>query len=159
VAINGWNLLSQGLAIQPDEIRAGCTPGADLPPAGSLAWKLQSSTGNGMPGSATACVPSLMLPPGVNILGSAGAAAPVRAGGFRPELKPELATNWGIGFDYAPTGNLLSGLDLQATYYSVKLNGVLRNFGQPNSTSFNDPQNGLIAGLVPTDWLNSGLPG
>jgi iron complex outermembrane receptor protein len=161
VAINGHNLIAQGLAVSPDAITAGCVAGGPLPPVGSGAWKLQSSTGNGMPGSATACVASLITPPGINILGGVGAAAPVRAGGFNggPDLKPELATNWGIGFDYTPSANFLTGLNLQATYYQVKLNGQLRNFGQPNSSAFNDPDFGDNAVFVPTDWLDSGLPG
>ena len=46
-------------------------------------------------------------------------------------LDPEKAVNWSIGFDYTPTGNFLTGLNLQATYYIVKINGILRNFGNP----------------------------
>jgi outer membrane receptor protein involved in Fe transport len=157
VAINGHNLGT--LAVSPDPIVTGCGQNGELPPVGSLAWKIQSSTGNGMPGSAAVCSASLTNPAGMNILGGAGAAAPVRAGGFRgfSGLRPELATNWGIGFDYTPSANFLTGLNLQATYYSVKLNGVLTNFGQPNSSNFNDPD--AIAGLVPTDWLDSGIEG
>jgi len=74
-------------------------------------------------------------------------------------LVPELSTNWGIGFDYAPSGNFLRGLDIQATYYIIKINGLLTGFGNPTTTSFNDPQLGSFAFLVPTDWLDSGLPG
>ena len=74
-------------------------------------------------------------------------------------MQPELATNWGIGFDYTPSANFLTGLNLQATYYQIKLNGQLRNFGQPNSSAFNDPDLGENAVFVPTDWVNSGLPG
>src|SRR6185503_7143518 len=54
---------------------------------------------------------------------------------------------------------LLRGLDIQATYYIVKINSVLRGFGNPTTNSFNDPQLGSFAYLVPTDWLGSGLPG
>ena len=53
-------------------------------------------------------------------------------------LKPELATNWGIGFDYAPT-NFLRGLDIQATYWIVKINGKLSAFGNPGDSRFQDP--------------------
>ena len=173
VAINGQNLIGQGLAVNPDPIVSGCTAGSNLPPEGSGAWKLMSSFGDGTPGSTSVCPAGpVTLPsgyvltdplraPGINILGGVGAAAPVRAGGFNggPDLKPELATNWGIGFDYTPSANFLTGLNIQATYYQIKLNGTLRNFGQPNSSNFNDPDWGDNAVFVPTDWFDSGLPG
>jgi outer membrane receptor protein involved in Fe transport len=173
VAINGQNLIQQGLAVNPDPIQAGCSASGGLPPVGSGAWKVMSSFGNGAPGSTLVCpsgsvtlpsgyvVPDIRRPPGINILGGVGAAAPVRAGGFNggPDLGPESATNWGIGFDYTPSANFLTGLNIQATYYIIKLTGTLRNFGQPNSSNFNDPDWGTNAVFVPTDWLNSGLPG
>src|SRR6185503_5328310 len=136
VAIAGQNL--GAFAAQTAIIAAGCTAGANLPPVGSGAWKVASSTGNGMPGSATACpaasVTSILQPAGISMNGGSGGAAVIRAGGFNgwTNLTPELATNWGIGFDYAPSG-ILSGLDLQATYYIIKLNSVLRGFGNPTS--------------------------
>jgi iron complex outermembrane receptor protein len=84
-------------------------------------------------------------------------------------LDPEKAVNWSIGFDYTPTG-FLTGLNLQATYYIVKINGILRNFGNPGTSRFNDPSLGfayltaedmhdpltgapLCTGLNATPWL------
>jgi outer membrane receptor protein involved in Fe transport len=157
--IAGYNL--GALAATTDDISTGCTVGADLPPAGSGAWKVQSSAGNGMPGSATACVASLTLPPGISMSGGSTGSDPIRAGGFNgwTGLKPELATNWGIGFDYTPSGNFLRGLNIRATYYIIKITNRVRGFGNPNSNFFNNPQVGSFAFLVPTDWLGSGLPG
>jgi iron complex outermembrane receptor protein len=140
------------LASFDDPVTTGCIVGSTLPPVGSGAWKVQSSTGNGMPGSATACVASLMQPPGISVSGVDTVAA-IRAPG-QATLQPELATNWGIGFDYVPTGNFLSGLNIQATYYVIKLTGGLSAF-----RDFNDPRVGDFAYRVPTDWANSGLPG
>ena len=160
VVIAGQNL--GNLAQTQVAIEAGCTPGVNLPPMGSGAWKLMSSYGNGMPGSATVCPAAVAVAqPGLSTLGSSAASDPIRAGGFHgwTHLVPELATNWGIGFDYAPTSNFLRGLDIQATYYIVKINGRIANFGNPTSSSYNDPQLGSFAFLVPTDWLGSGLPG
>src|SRR5262249_41793112 len=138
VVINGQNLGT--LATATGDIVAGCTTN-NLPPMGSGAWKVASSLGNGMPGSATACPPalgntSILLPAGMNILGGSAGADPIRAGNFRgwTHLTPELATNWGIGFDYAPSNNFLRGLDLQATYYIVKINSRIGNFGNPTSS-------------------------
>jgi len=148
-------------APQSSPVSSTCVPGETLPPEGSGAWKLQSSAGNGMPGSATTCVASLMQPGGISIGGGSGGAEPVRAGGFNgwTGLTPELATNWGIGFDYTPTNNFLTGLNLQATYYLVKITNVLQGFSNPTTNTFNDPNLGSFAYLVPTDWLDSGLPG
>ncbi len=145
---------------QAASINTGCTAGSDLPPVGSGAWKVQSSAGNGMPGSATACVASLIQPAGITVAGSSGAAEAIRANGFKgwSGLKPELATNWGIGFQYAPVDNFLSGLNLQVTYYIIKISNATRAF-RVNASSFNDPSSGDFAFLVPTDWATSGLPG
>ena len=160
VAIAGQNLGSFAAAAGADR-RRGCTVGSSLPPVGSGAWKVQSSTGNGMPGSATACAARrcLDLPPGgISMNGGSGGAEAIRAGGgwdgAGADLKPELATNWGIGFDYTPTGNFLTGLNIQATYYIIKINSVLRGFGNPVTDSFNDPTLGDFAFLVPTDLAN-----
>ena len=172
VAIAGQNL--EGFAAAPGVITAGCTSG--LPPEGSGAWKLMSSFGDGTPGSASACPSgSVTLPngyvvanpqrlAGISMNGGSGGAAAIREGGgwdgSWQGLTPELATNWGIGFDYTPSGNFLTGLNLQATYYIIKLNGVLRGFGNPTTNSFNDPSIGSFAFLVPTDFANNpNLPG
>ena len=65
------------------------------------------------------------------------------------KLKPEKATNWAVGGEFAPT-TFLNGLDIQATWYSVKLTGLLQGFGNPQSSSLNDPNKGF-AYIVPTD--------
>ena len=64
-------------------------------------------------------------------------------------LSPEKATNWGFGAEFAPT-TFLKGLDLQATWYSVKINGVLQAFGNPTTSGFNQANRGF-AYIVPTD--------
>ena len=55
-------------------------------------------------------------------------------------LDPEKAVNWAIGFDYTPTGNFLTGLNIQATYYIIKINGVLRAFTNPTNGAFQRPR-------------------
>jgi iron complex outermembrane receptor protein len=64
-------------------------------------------------------------------------------------LEPEISTNWAIGFDYTPTGNFLTGLNLQATYYVVKINGILRDFGG-GTNQFNAPSRWFLY-IVPSD--------
>jgi len=165
VMIQGFNVGS--LAVNQAPLPVGCA-GTGLPPQGSGAWKVISSIGNGMPGSSSLCPASatmpygnLLLAGGVSLNGGSGGAASIRAGGFHgwTQLTPELATNWGIGFDFAPTFSYLRGLDIQATYYIIKLSSQLVSFGTPTASSFNDPSIGDFAYLVPTDWLGSGLPG
>ena len=62
---------------------------------------------------------------------------------------PEQSLNWSIGADYAPT-NFLKGLDLQATWYSIKITSILVGFGNPTSTRFGDSALGFVY-LVPSD--------
>jgi hypothetical protein len=69
-------------------------------------------------------------------------------------LEPEKSTNWSAGFQFAPT-TFLKGLDVQATWYSVKINSLLANFGNPTTNRFNDPSVGFVY-IVPSD-LAAGL--
>jgi outer membrane receptor protein involved in Fe transport len=173
VAITGRNMAALGLATDTQGI-GGCTgSNPSLPPVGSGAWKVLSSYGDGTLGSASDCLPantSLTLPNGfvlpdpdnpygITFLGGSAGAAIIRQGGLKgwSGLTPELATNWGIGFDYTPSANFLTGLNIQATYYIIKINSVLIGFGNPNSGSFNDPNIGDFAFIVPTDYAS--VPG
>jgi hypothetical protein len=61
---------------------------------------------------------------------------------------PEQSTNWSLGFDLAPP-RFLEGLDIQATWYSIKINGLLSGFAS-NTSGFNDGGRGF-AHLVPSD--------
>jgi outer membrane receptor protein involved in Fe transport len=166
VAITGRNMAAIGLATDNQAI-GGCAGGV-LPPEGSGAWKVISSYGDGTLGSNSACpaagasitlpngftMPDARNPYGITFLGGSAGAAIIRAGGLKgwSGLTPELATNWGIGFDYTPSANFLTGLNIQATYYIIKINSVLIGFGNPNSGSFNDPNIGDFAFIVPTDY-------
>lgn len=64
--------------------------------------------------------------------------AQTREGG--PFIGPEQATNYSIGFEFAPQFDLLRGLDVQATWYSIKLNNVISSsFGTVSSQTLSDP--------------------
>jgi len=52
-------------------------------------------------------------------------------------LAPETSLNYSIGFELAPV-IFLKGLDVQATWYSVKINGVLQAFNTPQLDSPTD---------------------
>jgi iron complex outermembrane receptor protein len=110
------------------------------------------SPGGGLTGLSTGCG-NTVQPLGISMNGGAG---PVLAAGWRDfvntdakVLQPEKATNWGLGGEFAPT-NFLKGLDVQATWYSIKISGLLQSFGNPGTASFNDPSRGF-AYIVPTD--------
>ena len=65
-------------------------------------------------------------------------------------LAPEKAVNYSIGFELAPTFDLLRGLDLQATWYSVKINGQLTGNLNLGSSAFADPTQRYHI-IVPSD--------
>ena len=52
-------------------------------------------------------------------------------------LLPETSKNYSIGFELAPQFELLRGLDLQATWYSVKVNGTLSAFTNTTTATLN----------------------
>jgi outer membrane receptor protein involved in Fe transport len=124
-----------------------CTPGA-----GSGADRLlHPVVGPALP-CGTAVTPGA-TPGGISQLGSS--VPPTRAGWRNlvntegQVLHPEQAMNWGIGGEFAPI-TFLRGLDLQATWYSVKITGVLRTFGNPTTSAFNDASRGFSY-IIPTD--------
>jgi iron complex outermembrane receptor protein len=65
-------------------------------------------------------------------------------------LAPEKSANYSIGFEVAPQVTFLRGLDVQATWYSVKINGTLLGFTANNTQTFNDP-NLRFRHIVPSD--------
>jgi len=92
-------------------------------------------------------------PPGVALGGGARAVAQtgLRTYANTTEfgIEPETSVNWAVGFDLAPAA-FLPGLDIQATWYSIKISDVLRNFGSTTTASFASPGLGF-AYLVPSD--------
>ena len=64
-------------------------------------------------------------------------------------LAPEHSTNWSIGGEFAPQ-TILQGLDVQATWYSVKINGTLLGFNNPTGTTVANP-NERFHFIVPSD--------
>ncbi len=147
----------------PQTLVATCNPAHDSPsdklinPGAGLTGWAGVVGNNGVAGQN--CGDGKGLPIGLTILGSSG---PPTAAGFRQYLNtsgqtlhPETATNWDLGVDYAPT-RFLSGLDVQATWYSVKINGSLQGFTNPNTKSFNDPGLGFSI-IVPTDLAKRGI--
>jgi len=113
------------------------------------------------PGNCVGGAASTLNPVGISMNGGAG---PVLAAGWRnfvntqgKKLQPEKAMNWAVGGEFAPTTTFLKGLDIQATWYSVKLTGLLAGFGNPQSSTVNDGTRGF-AYIVPTDlaFLHTG---
>jgi iron complex outermembrane receptor protein len=59
-----------------------------------------------------------------------------REGGV--QLPPEKSINYSLGFEIAPQ-TFLKGLDVQATWYSVKVNGTLLGFNNTTANTLGDP--------------------
>jgi iron complex outermembrane receptor protein len=54
-------------------------------------------------------------------------------------LAPEKSINYSIGFELAPQMEFLRGLDVQATWYSVKVNNTLLGFNTTTDNTIADP--------------------
>lgn len=54
-------------------------------------------------------------------------------------LAPETSNNYSIGMEIAPQATFLRGLDLQATWYSVKINNPLGGGGTLTAQTLSDP--------------------
>jgi len=129
-ALNDWNLpaSANNLSIQ-------CQPGGG-PAAGSAAADLYAVgfACNSQPGGlSNAGGPHPWLR---NYVSAATGLPTTREGGM--VLKPESATNWSLGAEFAPQ-TILRGLDVQATWYSVKINGVLNAFNNPTGGTVANP--------------------
>jgi len=158
-AIAGWN---SPLFAQSQTIAMNCNPAADSlagrllnPGPGLTGWA--GVVGNG--GTAGVSCGAQAQPIGMALLGAAGTA--INAGmrdyvnTAQHALRPETAMNYGLTAEFAPSV-FLRGLDLQATWYQVKINGALVNFANPNTTSVNDPTLGFSY-IVPTDIAKAGI--
>jgi iron complex outermembrane recepter protein len=75
-------------------------------------------------------------------------ATKTREGGTA--LSPEKSINYSVGFEIAPTFAFLRGLDVGATYYSIKINGVLNPFNQLTGPDLADPTL-RFAWILPSD--------
>ena len=141
VAWNGWGLPT-GLFTNNASIAIACDPATNLAPAGSGAAKLQAA---GFGCNST--------PAGISLNGGGKAAVDAHFRTYfnqsEQKLEPEHSTNWGVGFDFAPT-SFLRGLDVQATWYSIKISGLLANFGNPTTNRFADKDLGFVF-IVPSD--------
>lgn len=158
-AIAAWN---SPLYAQNTTIALNCNPAADSlagrllnPGQGFVGW---NGVGSNSGVSGQSCGPGA-LPIGMALLGAAGVA---NAAGMRlytntsgQHLHPESAMNWALTAEFAPSV-FLRGLDIQATWYQIKINGALRGFGNPNTGSVNDPTLGF-AYIVPTDIAKAGV--
>jgi iron complex outermembrane receptor protein len=136
-----------GLPTSASPITISCGAGG-TPPVGSVAAKL----------FATGLFPCGSAPPGVSWSGgpqtvlrqyidASTGLVTSREGGIA--LAPESSTNWSLGGEFAPQ-TFLRGLDVQATWYSVKVNGTLLGFNNPTGTTLGNPHEAFHF-IVPSD--------
>jgi iron complex outermembrane receptor protein len=141
-AIFGWNL---PISVAPpigQPLRISCTGG--MPNPGSGAAKVFN------PALGRGCN---SLVGGVNVGGGNKGA---RSLGLRDivntdqyEIEPEKGVNWSLGFDYSPS-SILQGLNLQATWYRLKVTGPLDSGFLLNPGNYNDSEAGWKY-IVPSD--------
>lgn len=127
-------------------ISISCAGGA--PPAGSLAADLFAA---GVPCNATPIGDSWGGGPHPELRSFTNPATgqiQTREGGVN--LAPETANNYSVGFEFAPQFALLRGLDIQATWYSVKVNGTLLGFNQNSNQTIAD-QSQRFHYILPSD--------
>jgi TonB dependent receptor len=126
----------------------GCIGSLNIPDPGTASPYVNSAgaafTAFADPGITAApdggTIANLAAPGGLSTLGGIPGAFPIRQfTGMGLSLRPENAVNWGIGFDWSPS-NFLRGLNIQATYYIIKITGVIRGFGNPVDTRFQNAQ-------------------
>jgi iron complex outermembrane recepter protein len=128
-ANSAWNFASvAGSTVIPIQ----CTGGKA--PAGSLAADLVAAgfaCGSFPGGDNWAGGPH----PELRAYTTPGGQAATREGGT--SLAPETSNNYSIGFELAPQIDFLRGFDVQATWYSVKVNGTLLGFNAvgPNNVA------------------------
>jgi outer membrane receptor protein involved in Fe transport len=125
------------------------------PGAGFIGWN--GVVGNN--GKAGTTCGSTANPTGLGMFSTAGVAI---QDGLRKyvntaeaALRPETAVNYNITAEFAPSA-FLKGLDLQATWYQVKINNALTQFGNPNNSTVNNPALGFSY-IVPTDIAKAGV--
>jgi iron complex outermembrane receptor protein len=135
-------------------INIQCSGG--VPPAGSVAASLFNAgfncTNNSTPpgigfGGAPHKEVRLYTDPNTGLPAS-------REGGL--SLPPERSTNYSLGAELAPQIMGLRGLDVVATWYSIKINGTLTNFNNPTTVAFNDP-NQRFHYITPSDLGCAGV--
>jgi outer membrane receptor protein involved in Fe transport len=104
--------------------------------------------GSAAPGSVTELLnpncdqvdPALFAPGGIEIAGGSGLAAPARGISLRPgttkELSPESASQYVLGFNYAPAEGFLAGLVADVSYFNIKVSDTIQadsaGDGNPN---------------------------
>jgi iron complex outermembrane receptor protein len=118
-----------------------CPTGATAPAPGSAAAVLNPT-----------CDSTLNRPLGIQISssgGDGGLAGVVLPAGF--SNGPETAKNWVLGFEYAPT-DFLNGLDVQLTWWRVRIDGQLQGLAPTTGNGLNDPLTRFLF-ILPGDPL------
>jgi iron complex outermembrane recepter protein len=130
---------------QPGPVTLLCSGGAPTPGTTAAAlvaagWACGSQPGGiGWAGGPHPQLRAFTTPAGV---------ASSREGGT--SLAPETGKNYSIGVELAPQFAFLRGLDLQATWYSVKVNGTLLGFTNTTTSTLNQVSDRFHV-IIPSD--------
>lgn len=143
-----------GGQVQPLNAAAGasntipvCNTGETSPPAGSGAEALVRLLSPANPTCAgfSAATGSL-FPGGITLRGGAGLGSLARGG---LSLTPEKAKNYSLGFQYQPTAGFLTGLDVELTYFNLKVDHLLQAIDATTAT-LRDPSLAFTL-ILPSD--------
>jgi outer membrane receptor protein involved in Fe transport len=88
---------------------------------------------------------ALVQPGGIDLNGGAGVANSVR-GGFA--LDPEDARSWSVGLNFAPAEGFLTGLNVDFSYWNLRVNGILTGKHDPLDGT-NDPRHVVCSTPAP----------
>ncbi len=131
-----------GAQVQPLNSPAGgsnvspvCATGAITPAPGSAGAAIVAASGNTTCAGFAAVNGGSLFAGGLTARGGAGIAAPLRSGSF---LQPEKAKNYSLGIQYQPMDNFLKGLNLDITYFHLKVDQLLQAL-DVSTTSLTDP--------------------
>ncbi len=161
LASNSTNAFNSSVFTNSSGISVQCNPAANSlagrllnPGAGLTGWNGTVANG-GTPG--TSCGTPAQ-PVGLAVAASGANAISYGLRNYvnkEPTLRPETATNYGFTVEFAPTA-FLKGLDVEATWYQIKISNALVDFSKPNTASVNDPSLGFSY-IVPTDIAKAGV--
>jgi outer membrane receptor protein involved in Fe transport len=93
------------------------------------------------------CSAGKQFPGGISLQG--GSETGTEVFGARHPLQPESARNWTVGFDFSPT-DFLPGLNINSSYYNIKINGIIQSLNRGNGLSDPVPFNEGFW-ILPTD--------
>jgi iron complex outermembrane receptor protein len=146
-SVSGAQIQAVNQLAGAQNVAAVCLAGETTPPAGSSAAALVAFySPNNQTCAGFAAVVGSQFPGGLTPRGGAGIASISRGGTL---LTPEEAKSYSIGGQYRPMEGFLQGLDVELTYFHVKVDKLLQALDVSADTLRNPALNFQV--ILPTD--------